>query len=667
MQAFIAELKRRKVFRVAVAYCTAAWALLQVADVVLSLLGLPDQAMRVMLYGIVLCFPVAVTMAWAFDVTIESDSAKAADVAPEPDRSTVRRYNLQFLLTCALVGLIGFLYYERLFKVDAAPSETATTAAAQSIAVLPFVNMSTDPANRYFSDGVSEELLNVLANVPGLRVAARTSSFRFRGGDESATEIGAKLGVSTLLEGSVRRTDRAIRVTAQLIETSTGYHLWSETYDGEPGDIFALQDRIAQAVVGTIKPLLLNSGLPPGPATQSFDAYDIYLQGRARLNEPWSDAAVSEAIDLFERATALDPGFADAYAGICDARLAEYTHKHSPDAFALAESACLRAIARAGASEPGWDLNVALSVLYREAGEFDKSLDVLALAEAAAPGRPRTLREMGMTHAAAGRFALAEDHLQRAVDLDHSDWDSYLVLANFYFETSRYDDALSAYDKVLAMVPDLPSALIGKGSTLYMQGEEALAESAWLDAIKAARDSDGGSAGVAYTNLGLLHYYRGAYEEALKMQQRAVDYFDKDHSVWGRIAETYRMLGDTTQERDSYAEAIRLAQEDVRRNPQDWEVLGLLGLYHGHLGHQEEALEYLQRMLAIRAAPPTSHYFAALIHWSLGNTEAAYDQISAARRAGFSAQLLDKDPDLQSLKALDSARWNELLAKDRSP
>ncbi|MEE4108220.1 MAG: tetratricopeptide repeat protein, partial [Halieaceae bacterium] len=647
---------------VTVAYCTAAWALLQVADVVLSVLGLPDQAMRIMLYGMIACFPVAVAMAWLFDVSISSDDRPDGQATAEPDRLTARRYNLQFLLTCALVVLIGFLYYERLFdEPTGANAGEEGASPAGSIAVLPFVNLSSDPTNRYFSDGVSEELLNVLAKVDGLRVAARTSSFRFRESGESATEIGAMLGVSTLLEGSVRRTDTAIRVTAQLIDTGTGYHLWSETYDGEPGDIFALQDRIAQAVVHTIKPLLLRTDLPQGPATGDFDAYNAYLQGRAKLREPWDDKLIREAIALFEQASSLDPGFADAYAGICDARLSQYTHNHSPDAFSLAESACLRALARAGDAGPGWDVNVALAVLYREAGAYDKSLDALALAEAAAPGRARTLREMGMTHAAAGRPEPAEDYLNRAIEIDNRDWDSHLVLANFYFDAGRYDEALSAYDEVLAMVPDLPSALIGKGSTLYMQGDASLAEATWLDAIARARDSDAGSVGVAYTNLGLLHYYSGDYAEALTMQQQAVEYFRDDHSVWGRIAETYRALGNTEEEQRSYREAVRLAERDVQRNPQDWEILGLLGLYHGHLGSREPAMAYLQRMLGVQGAPSTAHYFAALIYWSLEEAEAAYDQIMAARQAGFSAELLENDPDLQSLKAIDERRWRAML------
>ena len=228
----VSELKRRKVFKVAVAYLVVAWVVIQVVTTVAPQLGVPDWAPRLITLVVLLGFPVALVLSWVFDVTPEGIRADASSSGNKV------AYGLGVVLVATALG-----WYWR-----SRPAPAGDASDARSIAVLPFVNMSGDPKQEYFSDGISEEILNVLARTPDLDVAARTSSFAFKGQTKEVPEIARELNVRMVLEGSVRQQKDRVRITAQLIDAQSGYHLWSQTYDRNLTDIFAIQDEIAQAI-----------------------------------------------------------------------------------------------------------------------------------------------------------------------------------------------------------------------------------------------------------------------------------------------------------------------------------------------------------------------------------------------------------------------------------
>ena len=280
---FFAELKRRNVFKVAVVYAIVAWLLVQVIVAVHNPLHLPDWFDTAVIVFLITGFPVALIFTWAFELTPEG----------------VQRTGQLSALTTAAAGDI-----------------TATAPTEQSIAVLPFVDMSPDKDQEYFSDGISEELLNQLTKLHGLHVAGRTSSFYFKGKNEDFHVIGEKLKVAHILEGSIRKAGNRVRITAQLIKVADGYHLWSETFDRELDDIFAIQEDIAKAVTKALA-LTLNVAdvdLSPG-GTQNFDAYDQYLNGLACSRQTSRDSHI-RAIDYFKRAIELDPQFALPWTGL---------------------------------------------------------------------------------------------------------------------------------------------------------------------------------------------------------------------------------------------------------------------------------------------------------------------------------------------------------------
>jgi len=294
----ISELRRRNVLRMAVLYGIAAWLIMQVAEVVMDLAKLPDWIGPITLGVLAVGFPIALLFSWFYELTPEGISLeKDVDRADSMTHVTGRR--LDFIVISLLCAAVILFAYDKWWM--GGPPE-------QSIAVLPFVNMSDDPGNEYFSDGMSEEILNLLARIPDLKVIGRTSSFKFKGMNEDLRVIGQTLGVTMVLEGSVRKSGERVRITVQLIDVSDGSHIWSETYDRTMTDIFAVQDDVAAAIIDALQ---IHVGTNPtrGRPTESPVAYTLFLKARASFSaSEWLDAK-----ELLLKAIERDPNFAEAY------------------------------------------------------------------------------------------------------------------------------------------------------------------------------------------------------------------------------------------------------------------------------------------------------------------------------------------------------------------
>jgi len=308
LRGWFAELRRRKVFRVAGVYAVAAWLAIQVADAVFEPLGLPAWTFRLVIVLALLGFPLACALAWAFDVTprgIERTPpgpGALPDDVPVPAASTVG----------AAPAALG--------AIPAAVPTPAVAAPAESVAVLPFADLSPARDHAYFCDGIAEEIINALCCVRGLRVASRTSSFQFKDRPTDVREIGRLLNVGAVLEGSVRRADDRVRINAQLVGTGDGYHLWSESFDRRLEDVFATQAEIAQKLVRALRVSLSREEreLIERRGTGSAEAYDHYLRGQHLLRQH-GDGTVREAVGMFRRAIERDAGFAQAHAGLANA------------------------------------------------------------------------------------------------------------------------------------------------------------------------------------------------------------------------------------------------------------------------------------------------------------------------------------------------------------
>jgi len=316
------ELRRRNVFRVGAAYLIVGWLIVQIVETVSDPLGLPAWTEAFFIVLLLAGFPVALIFAWAFEITPEGVK-KTHEVNPEASVTATTGKKLNYAIIAALVLALAYFIVERQVLHDHsedAASDTVTAvekADGTSIAVLPFVNMSADAEQEYFSDGISEELLNLLAKIPELRVAARTSSFQFKGQNLDIGKVAEQLNVDHVLEGSVRKANTRVRITAQLIEADSGFHLWSDTYDRELTDIFGIQDEISAAIVAALSQTL---GLVPGDAPQVFAAanpaaYNEFLLGQYLIKKR-TKTDIEASLMHFEKALELDPDYAPAHASL---------------------------------------------------------------------------------------------------------------------------------------------------------------------------------------------------------------------------------------------------------------------------------------------------------------------------------------------------------------
>ena len=317
---FWGELKRRNVFKVAATYAIVSWIALQVADVVFPALNVPPWVLSLLTVLLLIGFPTALLLSWAFELT--PDGIKpTAEVAPEQSIRPRTGQRLNYLMTGALAVLLALVVVDKYVLDDATPTSasaaTAPAAAEKSIAVLPFVNLSSDQEQEYFSDGLSEEILNQLAQIGELKVTARTSSFSFKGKNEDLRVIGQQLNVRYVLEGSVRTAGNQLRITAQLIDAADGSHVWSRAFDRERTDVFAIQEEIAMAVSETLSVALdVGAMARARGGTTNLEAYDRYLRARALDRQRGASEDMLRAAELYREAVRLDPKFVRAWSDL---------------------------------------------------------------------------------------------------------------------------------------------------------------------------------------------------------------------------------------------------------------------------------------------------------------------------------------------------------------
>ncbi|TJY59392.1 hypothetical protein E4T66_13430 [Sinimarinibacterium sp. CAU 1509] len=460
---FFSELRRRNVIRMAGLYLVGAWLIMQVAETLLPIFQTPDWVLRTLVLVLALGLIPALVFSWLFELTpegfkLDSDVAPSQSIAPQ----TARRMD-RAIIAALTLALVYFCIdkFALTPHQDASPEAEATsTTDAHSIAVLPFVNMSGDVDNEYFSDGISEEILNVLAGTPELQVAARTSSFSFKGKAMEVPDIARALNVRMVLEGSVRKQSTSVRITAQLIDAKTGFHLWSQTFDRKLEDIFAIQDEIARAIGAALKVTIGNATTaePHASAPKDIAAYDMFLRGMALWHTRGEDNLWA-AVDLFKQAVAADPVFAQAYAGLALAYtiLPAYSSRISWDqGLQHSDEAALRALALdPSLPEPFAALgNTSTVRLQRE-----NSIALLRRAVMLRPSSAAAHHWLGNALASAGNLAEGLAELERASVLDPR---SGVIAENHAYSllaAGRIADARARCQALLDIIPDHPSCL----------------------------------------------------------------------------------------------------------------------------------------------------------------------------------------------------------------
>jgi TolB-like protein/tetratricopeptide (TPR) repeat protein len=547
------ELKRRNVFRVAVGYIVSCWLLVQVADIVLENIAAPGWVMQTIMLVMALGFPVVVFFSWAYEVTPEGIKRES-----EIDRSQsithVTGRKLGRAITAVLVIALAFLAIDK-FVLSAGREKAAIESAVQeatsqvlsekvateetlaepdkSIAVLPFINMSDDASNEFFSEGLSEELLNLLAKIPELRVTSRSSAFSFKGKDFLIADIGRQLNVSNVLEGSVRKAGNQVRITAQLIKVDGDVHLWSETYDRSLDNIFAIQDEIATAVVTQLK-LKLFGDMPTTHATDP-KAYTLFLQARQLSNlltpEGWQQSNV-----LYQQAISIDPDYAVAWAGLGRnyINLTGYNLLSPEEGYPKALEAANRALA----IDP--ENAMAYSVLGWTAMMNDGELAVAAkYLERAMELEPTNISIIGHTADLVMRLGRLDEAITLAEYVaarDPVNPVNHLNLSGYYILAERLDEAIASSRIANSLSPGIGGAQYRLGEALLRKSEPEAA----LAAFEQEEDEEWRVKGTALALHDLEQFTE--YEEA----------FSELRKRWGErwpveIAHVYAWVGETDE------------------------------------------------------------------------------------------------------------------------
>ena len=452
----IAELQRRSVFKVGAAYLVVGWLLIQVAATVTPQLSLPEWAPRLITLLVLLGFPVALLLAWAFEMTPEGVKVDTGGVGSK------RMFVLAAVLAAAAMG----------WYFGGASAVRQLSGDERSIAVLPFVNMSDDPANEYFSDGIAEEILNVLAQTPGLKVAARTSSFSYKGQNREIPEIARELEVRMVLEGSVRKQGERVRITAQLIDAEKGFHLWSQTYDRDLEDVFAIQDEIAREI-GKQLQVQLGGTEHAGDSisgTQDLEAYDLYLKGLAHFQQRGRDnmhAADAE----FRAAIARDPKFAKAWAGLAMVHSAMPSWDPTTDRTAgdrIRFDAAQRAMALDPTLPESW---LVIAVQAYDEGRYETGDAMFERVFALAPSYAQAYQWHGEALAAAGDIEGGLVQIRKGLALDPRSRNNRFATGNMLLYLGRFDEAEQVARALIAEDPEDLRLNARLANLLILRGE----------------------------------------------------------------------------------------------------------------------------------------------------------------------------------------------------
>jgi len=492
MKRFFRELNKRHVVKVGIAYLVVAWVALQLADVIFPAMSLPEWSITLALGLLAVGFPVALVLAWVFDATDEGIHRTAG---PESEQNTK----------------------EVEATIDPAPAPTIRND--HSIAVLPFPDFSAERDQEHFCDGLTEELLNVLTTIPDLRVASRTSCFAFKGKDLDLTAVGEKLQVAHILEGSVRKSGNRVRITAQLIEVATDSHLWSETYDRELDDIFAIQDDIAARILEVLK-LKLGAGTSD-PTTTDAKAYERFLRGRGyAITRVTQD--LGRAIDLFQKAVESDPHFVRAWIELAKTSADQALfHDGGDEARQISRNAADRAMERApdrsGSYMARGFSRLARLDYSRAEADFLKAVEI-------SPGHAGAYQLLGLASHLQGHLIKARKYFAKATDLDPEDWESPLLALQGYEHEGDREGAVRVSrigveraERQIEDYPGNPRPYYLGSSALVILGQEQRARE-WAERALALSPDD---ASTRY-NVACFYAVIGDTERSLDLLENSI-------------------------------------------------------------------------------------------------------------------------------------------------
>ena len=674
---FFAELKRRNVYKVAVAYAVVAWLLIQIATQVFPFFGIPNWAVQLVVLLLILGFPVAMILAWAFELTPEGIK-RAEDVAPNESitRRTGRKLTaLLVVLAAVAAGLMVFRFVHS-HQGDEAGKQSALPAKieSKSIAVLPFENLSDEKQNSFLAVGLVDEILTDLTKVADLKVICRTSVMQYTSaGPQDVRKIAAALGVAHILMGSVQRVGPHLRVHAQLVDAATGAQIWAESFDRGVSDIFALESELAQAMVAQ-----LHAKLSPGEKaaiasdpTSDLEAFELYSQARELLAT--SAVALGEekrlqAVGLLNRATKRDPAFLRAYCALVRVHSELYLlgMDHTPARLRLAETALQNAVRLQ--PEAGETRLAAAFLRYCQL-DYDDARRELAAAQRALPNESFVFELAGYMDRRQGRWEESERNLRHALDLDPRNFYFLQQLSFSYGRLRRFDDLRVTMDRALEVVPGDPGARIDRAEIDLFARARTEPARATFDAMIRENPQAGRDLAVELIQLALYERDFAAADRALAgmPETGGLEGAFSFPRMWyaGLIAQA---KGDAAAAREAFTTARAEVAKALSEKGEFAQPLSVLAMIDAALGNKEEAVAAGRRASellpvtqdAITGADILRHL--AITHTWCGDKDDAFEQLSTLSKipSDVNYGILRLDPVWDSLRS--DPRFEKIVA-----
>jgi TolB-like protein/Tfp pilus assembly protein PilF/DNA-binding winged helix-turn-helix (wHTH) protein len=640
---------RHGVVQASIAYLVFGWVLIQVADTTFNNLGLPTWSISFVTYTVVGGIPLVVLFAWFLEVA----GGRMIWDRGEQSGPLLQGLERNYLAIVAAFGMAalgaGIYQYAIGFTVprDGSGSVAEVEPALipiepNSIAVLQLLNIDGSDATKVFSDGLSEDVLDRLATIPGLLVSSRGDAWSLPA-NATSQDVRRRLRVAYFVEGSVRLVDDELRVIVQLINSETGFHLVSRSFNKRLQDFMAMQREITNLVVANLRVALPDdSQLPVASSYEgaNLDAYVLYRRGRDVLNKPATGETVRESISLFRQSLAIDPDYAAAHAGLCASYTAFYEISHDVADIGAAEQACGAALS---ANSRLHMVHDALGHLYLLTGRtaeaetaFSKGLQINQKDVAAMLGLASVFRQQQ-------RFDEAEKMLNNAVVLQPGNWNTINTLGNFLFSVGRYADAAAEYQKVVYL-DRLNWATLGNlGGALMMTGDFTAARDAIERSLKIETNQ------TIYSNLGTIFYYLGEFEQSVAIHRQVAEMSPNSNFVWLNLADALYFAGERVAAHDAFVKSAELSKSQLAVNPSEAESLYLLAWARTMSGDESDASVLIGRAIAIAPNDPYAYYYDALLKTKHGDYAAATKSIKLAVNMGYPTQMLAAEPYLAGL------------------
>lgn len=659
-QHLLVELRRRHVFKVAASYLVGMWIVLQVAEVTFEPLRFPEWWMTALTILAVIGLPIVLVLAWTYEITPEGvvldagvDGTGVVRRLPRPRQSI----GPAIVAGVALMSTVtGFAWWRSLDVTATAGRKPVPPLepGPRSIAVLPLVDMSAGGGNSYLGDGLSEELSTKLAQLPGMRVAARTSALEFKDRNLDVRKIGQSLGVRHVLEGSVRRNGANVRVTVQLIDTATGYHVWAGDFDTAWRDVLELQDDIAIAVTDALQVVLKDTDLRRSKDQEhqlDSRAIDPYLAGLGALRQPGDLSRLQQAENSFKAAIDIDPEFAGAYAGLCRTYARQFERTDDPAPLSAADRICRKALEL----DPSLvETEKALASMAVVAGRFDSAAETYRGLIGRNPQDADAYIGLGDAFEGMGRSEDAEASYRKAIAVEPAYWGAQAALGSHLFQRGRIGEAAIALRKVTELVPSSANAWSNLGGALQMEGDFSKAVEAYNRSLQLEPSKD------AYSNLATSYFYLGQFAAAVAQYERAAALGEHDHVIQGNLGDAlWQVEGRRNEAITHYRRAILLTETELEARPADAALHAQLGYYYGRVGDQDQSGRQLSEALAAGPELLYVQYFVGVSAADKGDRKTALQAVTALVRLGFPLALLRSAPEFRSL--LQDAEYKKII------